>query len=141
MRAQIALEAHDLTDEFRAEISAQGITVIDRTREPYTVVFEGELNALKIMVNKHWFIDRADWINDELDDQNAPIYEKPNQAQCIEMTSKMDLELLNDWYFHNVGYRPSDEVGFIDIEAFRSQVAEMMFYHHHGLDSETQWEE
>lgn len=56
--------------------------------------------------------------------------------QMICNASHMTREQLNDWYEKNVGYRPDDGEIVEDDELIR-QVAEMMFYHADG--NETDW--
>ena len=51
---RIVLDAHSLDKEFEAQLAAANIRVVDRIDEPWSVVFEGEQDALIDFVQEHW---------------------------------------------------------------------------------------
>ncbi len=51
---KINLPAHCLDDEFEEQCAAAGIAIIDRSQEPWSVIFEGERDALLNFVGEHW---------------------------------------------------------------------------------------
>lgn len=65
--AQITIEAHAIDTEFEESIQEIfGVKIVDRTNEPWKVVFEGEHSMLIGMVRKHWGFERADAVVVEL---------------------------------------------------------------------------
>lgn len=71
--AFLTIEANDLNEEFEALILDQyGVTVRDRSGEPWTIVFEGERDELIRMFNTHWGEDdpelaldpASEWLSD-----------------------------------------------------------------------------
>lgn len=51
---QVALDSHCLDAEFEAQLAAAGIAVVDRTDEPWCVIFEGRRDVLIDFVREHW---------------------------------------------------------------------------------------
>jgi hypothetical protein len=65
--AKITIEAHAIDAAFEESIQENfGVTVVDRTNEPWGVVFEGEPSKIVEMVGIHWDTERAYQIADEL---------------------------------------------------------------------------
>ena len=50
----VALDSHCLDAEFEAQLAAAGITIADRTDEPWCVIFEGQRDVLIPFVQEHW---------------------------------------------------------------------------------------
>lgn len=51
----LTLEAHCLDDEFETEISRDfGVSIVDRTDEPWSVTFAGPEQGLRDMYWVHW---------------------------------------------------------------------------------------
>lgn len=54
-RFLLETDAHNLDEEFEKIIQEDyGVKIVDRTREPWSVVFEGERELLIKMVHDHW---------------------------------------------------------------------------------------
>jgi hypothetical protein len=58
--ATLKIEAHCVDEQFEKEIKVDyGVAIIDRSDEPWCVVFEGDRSKLVAMVAEHWGEDRA----------------------------------------------------------------------------------
>lgn len=68
----LTIEAHSIDGEFEKLINENGVTIIDRTNEPWSVVFRGERAKLIEMVKVHWDEDRAYGLGAELCDEHLP---------------------------------------------------------------------
>ena len=51
---QVALDSHCLDAEFEGQLADAGITIVDRTDEPWCVIFEGDRTVLIDFVREHW---------------------------------------------------------------------------------------
>lgn len=61
----IAIEAHDLDRaELQRDLARLEITVADRSREPWCVVFAGERHNLIKLVREHWYCENVDEAED-----------------------------------------------------------------------------
>lgn len=68
--------AHDLTSQFKKRIKSRySVLVVDTTREPWVVVFEGAKADLVRMYNKEWSDDEDDVIDEhsKMITEEAPI--------------------------------------------------------------------
>ena len=67
---QIAIDAHRIDEDFEQELAARRVRIIDRSDEPWCVIFEGSREALINLLHANWgcldVIEAADLVDSSI---------------------------------------------------------------------------